>query len=401
VSVAATLALAIASLALGATGDLELELGVHGEGRTRTVAPRGGDSTTAAEAAASPRVGFALSGPDLALSGAYDARLSTPDLLTDQRLDVLHAAELRARLRASPEWRLTLLAAGALGTTDLLAENRRAAAAATAAAPATPAAPGVTTLATTDVLHYRSARTELLAEGAPDGRTAVTANAGCFLDGGDGPRSRALLPTERGLLASAGMDWRATRLDRLGSRLSATALRFGEGQTAALAIVTGTWRRSLERALELWMGAGAIGAYQRQRGASAQEELLPEAELGMQRGGARAADSEQLLARLDATVDRATGAVARQLEGSAIVRWVPATAWTLSGRGALAFTRQSLGSGRRGTGELRADWASVDGLLIGFGVYGDWQRTPAPAAPSFFEGGTFLSFGYTAPRFAP
>ncbi len=365
------------AIALVAAGDLQLDAGVATGARTRTALASGGPATTTAETTVEPRVGAALAGPDLGFAVGYHPLLRAPDLLTRGRFDVLHAADARAHLRLDPVWQLAALAAGARGRTDLLTESRRAPA-------------DIQTITTRQLIHYRSARADLRLEGAPDPRTTITASVGWLLDGGEDAASRALIPVERGVRGEGVLSWSATRRDRLQAHLNATGAEILD-RTTAIGAITGTWRRRLTPRVEAWTGGGAIAAMMRDPTSGERREIIPSAELGIANTDARHEVAEELAVRLGATIDRATGAIARQLEAGATVGWAFARTWRLSGRGAAMWSRLSSGDVRRVSLETHLDWAALEHVTLGGGIYADWQRTASLGLPSFYEGGVFFS----------
>ncbi len=371
------LAVALAfALATGAPGDLQLDAAVGTLGRTRTTVPSAGPSSTVAEATVMPRVAAGIAGTELTAGLTYQPVLSAPDLTTRAAMDVLHAADARAELRLDPLWRLAGTAAAARGTTDLLTESRRS-------------PTDLQTIPTTGTLTYRAARAELRLDGALDARTSVSTSAGWFLDGGEDAASRALVPVERGIRAEGALRWRATPLDRLDGRVAGTRATLLD-RTTYLVEATTTWRRTLAATREVWVGGGAIGADTSDRGGT-RARVFPAAELGLSQVSLPLRLSTQLLARAGATINRATGEAAPQLEAIGSARWQLATAWSLSGRGAVADARLSAGEVRRLSAETRLDWTATAHLLLGFGVFADWQLAAAPGLPSIREGGLFVA----------
>jgi hypothetical protein len=370
-------AAALIAVAAAAWGDLQLDAAVATGARTRTTLASGAPTTTAAEATVEPRVGAALAGPDLGVAVGYRPILRAPDLLTRDHFDVLHAADVRAQLRLDPIWQLTALAAGARGRTDLLSESRRAPA-------------DIETITTRQVVLYRSTSADLRLEGAPDPRTRIAASAGWFAGGGEDAASRALIPVERRVRGEGMLSWNATRRDRLVGRVDATGVEILDRKTA-IAGITGTWRRQLTPQVEARMGGGAIGAVARDPAGADRRELFPSAELGIANADPRRALTEEFALRLGATIDRATGELAPQLEATATAGWAFARRWTLSGRG--GATRSWLPSGdvSRVSIATHLGWVALEDVTLGGGVYADWQRTATPGVPSFYEGGVFVS----------
>jgi hypothetical protein len=371
---AAPLALAVA---LAAPADLRLEAGVSSTGLARTTAQAGLPATSRAEALVTPWVAAALPGPDLGLAVAYRPILSDADVLSRRSLDVLHAGEARAQLRLAPPWRLSAAGNVARGTTDLLAEARRT--------------PGeLQTIPTTQLVSYRADRADLRLEGGLDPRTALEASAGWFLDGGEGPASRALVPVEEGLRARAGVRWNATPIDVLDGRAEGTRVQL-LGLTDTLAEATAGWRRRVAPPLDAWARAGAIATLQRAPSGATRRGLLPALELGAGDGDPRRPLALLVVARAGAAVDRSTGYVGRQLEALGTARWRLAPLWTLSSRAGVSLIRLAAGDVRRVSAESRIEWRATPHLAVGAGLFGDWQLAAGPALPPIAEGGVLVA----------
>jgi hypothetical protein len=402
--VGSTLALALASLALGA-GDLQLETGVYLEGRGRILSPRDGPDDRIAESVVVPRLALGWIGPDLRVGASYAPRLRAPDLLGSADLVILHAADLRAGIRLAPAWQLSATARGERGTTDLITESRQA-------------GTDIQTITTTARLRYQAARGDLRLAGRVDPRTTLSVVAGAFVEGGAGAASEAMLPIQRGLRGEAGLSWAATRLDRVGLRLSALGARLDRGPTSALATVETTWRRRLARELDAWIFAGATGAYEDPRGLTANRSVFSSAEIGIahtppapqatsgEEGAPRRETpapriASQATVRLSPSIDRATGAVDPQLEGTLRAQWPVTPRWSLGAGAVAAVVRQAPGDSRRGRLEAQVAWAMNPKVRFGTGVYGSWQRGSTPALPSFSEGGVYLSVDLDAPKLQP
>ena len=366
----------VLTLVSGAPGDLQLDASVATLGRTRTLLPSRGPPTTTAEAMVMPRLAAGAAWPDVSAGVSYQPVLSAPDLTTSSTMDVLHVAEARGRLRLDGPWRLSGVATGSRGTTDLLAESRR-----------NPTA--LQTLTTTETLTYRAARGDLRLEGALDPRTSVVAAAGWFLDGGEDAASRAILPVQRGARAEGTLRWSATPLDRLDGRVAGTRADLLQ-RTTYLVEATGTWRRHLARTRDVWLGGGVAGADTQDPGAR-RTRAYPAAELGISDADPARGVSLQLVARTGAVIDRATDEAAPQLEAVGSARWRLATAWALSTRAAAADSRLSAGDVRRLSAESRLDWTATRSVVLGAGVFLDWQLAAAPGLPSVREGGVFVA----------
>lgn len=398
------LVLALASLAVGA-GELRLDAGLHLDGRGRVVSPHGGSADETLEALAMPHVAAEWILPDVRLAGSYAPRLRLPDLTRNTDLVVLHGAELRATTRPDAAWRLSAMARGERGTTDLLTESHQA-------------GTELQTITTTSRLRYQAARGGLGLTGKLDARTALTLGAGAFVEGGDGPRAEAISPIQRGVRAEAGLGWIATRLDRLGLHFAALGTRLERGPTSGVVSLDASWRRRFTRTVDGWLGAGAAGTYEDPRGGVAERRLLPSGELGVSHTppapqptsgeeGAPAREtpapriSSQAVVRLYPIIDRATGAVDPEVEASLRASWPVTPRWTLGANAIGAILRQSAGDSRLGRLEAQATWAANTWAHLGAGMYGSVQRATSPALPSFDEAGIYLSVDLDAPTQKP
>lgn len=387
-------AVALAASVLGA--ELRLDGGARLEGRSRTNDTEGmggvpGERRTTVEAALMPRVGASVLSPDVDLRAQYLPTLRAPDVLTSTSPDVLHAAELRARIRLLPAWTLGLGGAGERGRTDLVSESRRRQA-------------PPESIPTTATLRYAAARLQLTLEGALDPRTALTFGAVAFFGGGDDAASREVMPVERGVSASANLELGVTPRDALSAQATALGVRFLGDREAALSTATAAWRRNLTRTVTGRARAGALTSWSRAPGEPVHRALLPTGELGLSHASERVHTSEDLAVRLGAGVDRIRGTVDRQVELAASARWAPLSVWSFGATATGALVRQAAGRSRRAAAELRLEWAHSPQLTAALGVYGHLQRAAAPsqpgeaALPSFVEGGAFLSLSADVPR---
>lgn len=397
-------ALLVASLALGAPGDLRLDAGLRLEGRARTLSNEAGADDSPGDAVAVPRIAITQSGPDLRVGAAYAPRLRAPDLGTRADLVFLHVAELRAQLRQGPSWVLTAEARGERGTTDLLTLSRVA-------------DTELETITTTGRLRYRALRGNVGGEWRASPRTTLTTRAGAFVEGGEGALAEAARPLRRGVRGDAGWSFRASRLDDLGLRVSALGTRLDGGPSSSVATLEASWRRRLARALQAWAGAGATSAYEDPEGPTSNRELLPSAELGFAhtpppplpsesedapaRESPEPRISSRAALRLSPSIDRATGTVDQQLEGTARAEWPVRPRWALGAAATAAVVWQEPGDTRRGRLEARVGWSMTPRVRLGLGVYGSVQRPSDPALPSFTEVGALASIDLEAPPLYP
>lgn len=401
----AAVAFAVASLALG-VGELRLDAGLRLDGRARMVSPRdGGSVEDTVEAQAIPRAAAEWILPDLRLSGTYAPRLRFPDLTRQRELAVLHAAELRATTRPDAAWRLSAMARGELGTTDLLTESHQVGG-------------ELQTITTTSLLRYQAARGGLTLAGKLDPRTTLTLGGGAYVEGGDGPKAEAAAPIQRGVHAEAGLGWIATRLDRLGLRLAALGARLERGPTSGFVTLDASWRRRFTRTVDGWLGAGAAGTYEDPPRGVVERRLLPSGEIGVSHtppapqatSGEEGAPTRETPAprisslaviRLSPVIDRATGAVNPQVEANLRALWPVTPRWSLGASAMGAVVRQSAGDSRLGRLDAQVTWAASSWAHLGAGVYGSTQRATSSALPSFDEGGVYLSVDLAVPTQRP
>lgn len=399
------IAAALMGLALGAPGDLRLELALGLDGQGRSFAPRDGPADRTVETVTAPRATLHLAEPDLGITATYAPRLRTPDLQDRRReLVVLHAGELQASFRPADAWRLAVTARGELGTTDLLTESRQA---------------GATfqTIATTRRLRYQAARALLDLQGRLGRRTTLTATLGGFVEGGEGSAAETIFPIQRGVSAGVGWAWAASRVDRLGLRVNGAAAWLDRGPASGVVTLDTTWRRRLTRELEAWSGVGAAGGFADPRPGPVRRRAYPAAELGVAHtpltpaapagpdGRVRPMPAyritTQAVLRFSPVIDRATGAVDPQLEGTLSAAWPVTPRWGLDARAVGAVLRQTPGDTRSGRLEARTGWIVAPHVRIGGGLYATWQRGSTPAIPSFTETGLFLGIQVVAPPIAP
>lgn len=402
----AAVALGLLGVVLGAPGELRIDTGISLDGRARSFSPRGGPVDRTGEAVAVPHATLRLTEPDLRVTATYAPRLRAPDLLDRADVVVLHTAEVGVAVRPGGAWQLSGNVHGELGTTDLITESRQAGAL-------------LQTITTTSRLRYQAARALLDAQGRLDPRFTLSLTAGAFVEGGEGSAAELILPIQRGVQGGAGLAWTASRLDRLTLRASAVNAWLDRGPTAGVLTVDATWRRRLHREWDAWAGAGAAGGYAELPGGSTRRRVYPAAELGFahtpvavsltppsehERLAPRPMPvyriSTEAALRLSPVVDRATGEVDPQLEGTLSASWPVTPRWGLGVRGGAATLSQDAGTTRRGRVEAGVAWAVAMRVKLGAGAYASWQRASTPALPSFTESGVFLSIGFEAPPIA-
>jgi hypothetical protein len=120
--------------------------------------------------------------------------------------------------------------------------------------------------------------------------------------------------------------------------------------------------------------------------------LRPAAEAALDANSLARGLAGQAAVRLGAGIDRITGEVAQQLEGSASLHWAVRSNLGLSARAAGALAWQDSGDSRRGELQLRSAWAVTPRIGAALGTYGVWQRSPT--APSFVEVGVIAALSF-------
>ncbi len=384
--VASALAL---SLVLLAPGDVDLDLSVRAEGRSRTVAPDGAAPQTLVSVETTPRATLSVSGPDLRLSASYAPELRDADVGTSFGLHVLHRAQLQLAERSPGTWRLTATAAGARGTTDLLSEAR---ADLSAAQP----------IATLLPVEYQAGSATFAAVGTPDRRTVLTLATQAFFSGGGDARSRALLPIERGVLAEGSLAWNATRRDVLSARLQGRASRFEQADdTAAFAILSGAWRHRFDPAWEGRVATGLAATYSAAPGSSTLREVLPVGEAALSFAATRPARVDAALSASAAPfIDRASGRVDERIGAGASAGWQPWDGWTLSAQLEIAaYARRGLDREASSAASTALAWTVTRGVVFSVGVIALRQRAvPALAIPGFTDYETYAAASYEPAR---
>lgn len=337
---AAALTCLAASLAAGAVG--LLDAGVRVEGRTRH-----GTGGASWEAEADPVVAVGATAPRGRVSLLY-----APRLLVQQDADgsaVLHRLTLEGQLRPDRRWLLRLAGGGSIGTTDLLLDQGRAAAAGGAPQPV-PASPR---------LEVAGASLALSAEGTLARRVRSRFHLSAWTEGGRTAEAELQLPRQRAARATGYAEVAWTRHDALAAELRLAVTRVRPGQVDWLAGVGASWRRRLEdrpeprtpeqlladadpaepdpearpRELhdlpEVWLGLGtAVDALRGRAPERIEWNVYPTAEAGYRRrlGGTLEASAE---ATLTPAADRYGGRTSPLARGGGRLTWRPGRAWII------------------------------------------------------------------------
>lgn len=365
---------------MGAGGRLELGAGSEAAVRWHVPPTANGDHRTI-DLTLTPRGTLSLLGAPLSADVTYRPRFSVRSLGPHRTFENYHEGELRLRYQPRDVWRLEPYAVGAAGRTDLVTLNR-----------ITTDPTRTQTITTTSSIDLRSLRTGASLRVTPDTRTELVLSAEGAVSGGTG-RSEALLPIERTATGTIQYGWNATRLDRVGFRLTATGSRVDDLDGRSV-VGTGllTWLHRPATDVELSMGAGAVGffsSYPRPAppGRVVSRNLRPAAELSLARNGGAGQVTASLSARLGATNDRFTGRAAQDAEGTALVRWPSTASLTLRARGTGSLSWPVGGQIRRGTVEAGSDFRLGPYASLSTSGYGTWQRSTNPIAPSLSEYG--------------
>jgi hypothetical protein len=394
----AALPLLLASV-LGAGGRLDLGLGSEAGLRWSEPPMMNGDRRTLG-LTLTPRVGLHLIGAPLSAELTYRPRFSIQDLGPHRSFENYHEGELRLRLEPNDVWRLEPYAVGGFGRTDLVTLSRLQ--------PTQAGPPGQTqTIATTSILDLRSVRAGAALHLRLDARSELLLSAEGGVSGGRTARSKASLPTEHTATGTIQYDWSATRLDRVGLRVTATHSRIpamvGE---SAVGNALATWQRRLARDVDVSLGAGAVGFYSSyplvlgQPARVVSRNVRPSAELTLSRTGGAEELSATLSGRLGATSDRLTGRASQDANGSLLLSY-PASAWLrLHARGDGSMSWPAGGQVRRGGLDTGGDLRLGPSASVTLSGYGTWQRSTTPAAPTLTEYGVLLGLTLRAQTLA-
>jgi len=377
-------------LACALSADLRVDASVGTQGTTRRTEPVGQPAVVETDVAFLPQLSLDARTGRLGIDAGYQPRLTLTDIGPHVQREVMHDARLTASLAPSSVWSLAATATGGIGRTDLITENLR---------PNLPAGSIPDTIATRQEIDVERAGLSLALRSAPSKRSGLDLDAGASVGGGANQASRSYLPFERTATAGAGYRYAVTPQDRIGLNLSGELSRFDQGaavgpqSTAGFAVAVAGWRHQATPAVEVHGGAGAMWLYANQPGETGSAEprsrFRPAGELGLDVQSLTKTTNGQAVARLWADIDRVTGEVTQQLQGSATLGWAIRPSLALSGRAGAALGWQtSGGQSRRGEVELRGNWAATRVIGTELGAYAAWQR--APSAPSFLETGAFV-----------
>jgi hypothetical protein len=393
--VGSALAIALAC-ALGA--DARLDAGVGTQATTRRTDALGQapaiETDVRINVALTPRLHLAAQGGGIAFRAGYQPQVTFVDVGRSVQRNVMHDASLALGVAPSSVWSLTATATGGMGRTDLVTENLR---------PSLPAGTIPDSIATRQVLEVERAGMSLALRSAPTRRSTVELGAGASVGGGTDRASRVYLPMERSANAAAGYRYAVTREDRVGldvsgqvSRLEQAADAAGPQTTSAFGVAIATWRHQLTPSVETRSGAGAMWLYSdlpaKDGAAERRTRARPAAELGLDMKSLTRDVNGEAVARLWADIDRITGEVSQQLQGSATLGWAMRPSLKLSASAGAALAWQDSGASRRGELTLRTSWAATRLVGTELGAYGAWQHSPS--APSFTEIGAFVALTF-------
>jgi hypothetical protein len=346
-----------------------------------------------------PRIALLRRGR-LDLSLSYEARLTlpvdvaagAPELRSGSQLrdrgEVLHHAEVVANGAATRNLSLRLRGEGMYGRVDLLRSNLYAEDA----------------LRDAGRLAWHAARASFEAEATPGRRTTISAMLAAFETGGADASARATAPLQRGGRVEAALRYALGRRDEVALSSEAQYARFTPAlvvEDAAVAVLRLGWAHRLAPTLAGRVESGPAWSYTGARGAAPVRETAPFAELALTHTPARPSVSTELAWRMTPYMSPLTGAVEQRLEASATTTWQASRAWQLAARGAAAASRSETTHGAFWTGArqaelasvvLRASWAFARRGALSFEPRARWQRSHAPALPTFLDWGATVSF---------
>ncbi|MCM2333909.1 MAG: hypothetical protein NDI82_08160 [Anaeromyxobacteraceae bacterium] len=372
----------LAVLALVA-GGVEIEAEIQAEGRARSLGGDGVSSSRELELRAAPRLALAATWPEGRLGASWAARLVGPALGDGGGIDPWQELLLEGRRRAAPGLELHATGGGALGTSS----------------PLTEAGTGGTTdpVPTGGRLRHFEVRCGAGLDARPTPATTLAATLGWTRSGGADRASRAVLPLVSDLHLDAAVTWRAGRLDELSATLTAEDARFDDGPRAALALLSGRWRRLLEPGLSAWLGGGGGLVLTEGLVVPDRHREALQGEAGLELTLPRLSLTQQLLARASPAVDRLAGTVDTRFEGEYLGRLGELPGWRLTGRAVVALTERAEGTDRLALAELRLERALARSLSAWAGGYVNRQQTTDPARPSLVEWGALLGLTWRLP----
>ena len=400
---APALAFVLAST-LGAPWALQAESGVRLEERTLHGNDTAQKEPTVADLVAAPHLLLKALGEGSSAEVGYDPRFTAREVGTraHQRVEQMHEGHLQLQYAPAEAFHLAGIASGGMGRIDL------------AAAPATDTGGTSTgppsTVPTVRLVDMKHGRLGLDLRAVPDRRSLLLVSGGLGMDGGTNGASREALPTEHVTDGTAEYRWSASRLDQVGLRAAAQRTKLPSlDSTSSWASALALWRRRAMPALDLWAGAGAVDLYSRVPAGAAgtTRRLEPAAELGAatvaaSTGDATAPKGQPLMAdallRLGAGIDRLTGEVSRQLEGSAGGSWAVDRTLTLSARTSGALAWQRAGRSVLGRLDTAATWAATARVHLELGLFGSWQHTMDAGTSSYSEVGVSMALVLEAPN---
>ena len=334
-----------------------------------------------------PSLGIRLAARALTLELGYSPRFTLRQIDHGGLPEALHhgLVGLRARLR---RLEITGRAEGSWGTQSF-----------TSLAPGSTS--GMTTtpigeLAPTSSLAYASLRAGATLRFTATRRTTLSASFDYAASGGADAAARALVPFQRGPLATLDAEVAPTRRDRVGATVAFTRTTFSSGIDDILLETKLRFARRLSRRAEIEVAAGASAlAAHGPSGARISPYPLVEVTIAQRFPAARV--EGRLAARLGPVVSWLYGTVDERVQGDAFLTWAPRPRITV--RAQLGAAR-SVGRGEEPAltlvlGEAAIGLQTSRAVKLELGTRGAWQKeggtVAAPPQWVFFAGATFAA----------
>lgn len=329
-----------------------------------------------------PTLGIGVRSRTWEIAGSFAPRLTLRDIGdAPQRYDVLQQARLAASWH-DRRTSLSLYQEGSYGKERLVglavdADGR----------------PRMDALPAVQIINYASSRTGLLARLTASRRWAFNLSTECAMSGGTDEASLAQLPFQTALRGSSGVEYAASRRDRITATLVATRAVFSNGAEDNLLQGTTSWRRALGRYTTSTLTGGVGWATSRiaeerlQHGSfvirALEPSFYPVAEAAIAHRAPSGRIEFALIGRLSPVIDRLTGAVDERLEGITTLTWSPTRALAIQGQLGVA---QSTAWNERGSVSLVYDGVTISYrasriVELGAGARTAWMSTHGGDAP--------------------
>ena len=310
------------------------------------LATRAGGSLTDAtiDADTSPQVKLGLQTRSWELTADYSPRFTGNRSGGDTQSYLLQQGRLATRFR-DRRVSISLTEDGGHGRLSLLSLG--------AVPGAIPGTTPLTASPTSSILDYAWSRTGIVARLAASRRWGVSLLGDLTLSGGASAGSRATLPFQTALHAGVGVEYAASRQDRVATLLDASKARFSSGEDDALLQGKLSWRHELGPSVATTFAAGLGCSISRaDTSPAARSVAAPIVESAITYHPRASSFDVGLTLRLAPVIDAFRGQVEERVEGMASIGWTPTRELAVQGQLGVARsipksdgTPISLGSG--------------------------------------------------------